>query len=190
MFGMLSVASCLQSLCANVWEHGLTLGWSWRSAGTQGCSVVLSTPPPPPHTHTQSLYSVPLLCLALTRKITAFATLPHSPTRQAVAMLPHTLVHLVAGAQCRAGAVCGRIVTTIENRDARGSVYAACSGTIARQVALGTLRETRTNCSWVWHNSTGYLLPADTDVMLTNGAEPSIEGAHVLFSLAITHTPR
>lgn len=121
---------------------------------------------------------------------TRLATLPHLSTQQAVAMLPHALVHLVAGAQCRAGAVCGRIVTTIENKDARGSVYVACSGTIVQQVALGTLRETRSNCSWVWHDSIGYLLPADTEVMLTNGAEPSIPGAHALFSIAIAHTPR
>ena len=131
-----------------------------------------------------------------------------------VAMLPQGLVHLVSDAHC-VGADCGEIVTTFENRFVRdqNAVYISCgngtsvNGTIAR-VPAGTVRKVYHGCEWIWTNSTGYVLPPDTAVMVTNGLEPnastSISGNDIhksaseqvlgiknripLFSLAVSHT--
>ena len=121
--------------------------------------------------------------------------LSHGATAlKAVAMLPHALVHLVAGAGCHGEArvptptpaaatpatadadapsslasssPCGRVVTTYENNAAHGSVRVSCEG-VTRDVAAGTLRKEYSGCQWAWHNGTGYLLPG-SPVLVTNG---------------------
>jgi hypothetical protein len=109
-------------------------------------------------------------------------TTRNASARKAVAMLPHALVHLAAGVHCTPGALCGALVTTIENRVAHGSVMLACGGQTAA-VPPGTLRAAHMDCTWAWHNGTGYLFWGP--VLVTNGAESNTSAA--LFSLAVPH---
>ena len=114
---------------------------------------------------------------------------------KAVAMVPAGLLSLVAGARCVQGSGCGEIVSTMENRVARGSVHISC-GAKAQTVPVGALRKAFDGCQWAWHNGTGYLLPAGT-VLVTHGAEkgegrglergPQRSPGKPLFSLAVSH---
>ena len=125
---------------------------------------------------------------------------------QAVAMVAQGLVHLVANATCidavTAGG-CGEIVTTLENRVARGPVFLSCKGAV-HPVPLGTFRQLHAGCQWSWHNGTGYLLPRSLaghtqGVLVTNGnggaatstamRAREIDPPDPHFSLAVSHTP-
>jgi hypothetical protein len=133
-----------------------------------------------------------------------------------VAMLPQGLVHLVSDAHCSLQSDCGEIVTTFENNFVRdqNAVYISCrngtsvNGVVVR-VPAGTVRKAYRGCEWIWTNNTGYLLPPEQAVLVTNGLEPnaptsipesdillqsdaeqvpSVKNRVPLFSLAASHT--
>jgi hypothetical protein len=63
--------------------------------------------------------------------------------------------------------------------------YISCGGRLTK-VPAGTLRKPLQGCQWAWHNGTGYLLPPNTTVLMTNG--PELNSTLSLFSVAISHT--
>jgi chondroitin AC lyase len=175
---------------------GALHGWDWRRL--PGITADVDSPMLPCNYSAQLLFDSEHMNATGTVSdgtsgMAAMLLISHGASaKKALAMLPQGLVHLVADARGSASggdAASGEIVTTFENKVARGPVHLSCGGR-TQLVPLGTLRQPYSGCQSAWHNGTGYVLPeAGISVLVTHGREASANNAtKPLFSLAVSHT--